>query len=125
MDLVDAVGQAAAGVLLLPSIATSVSLSGLSMPTNTMKKPASRISASSDLVVEQVDRRLGREDERIVVFLLPKAMRGGGGKSLHRLLVADEIVVDEIDMATIAAAMDRLELGQHLRHGLHAWPAAG
>ena len=32
--------------------------------------------------------------------------------------VADEIVVDEVDMATIAGIVQRLQLGQHLRHGL-------
>ncbi len=39
-------------------------------------------------------------------------------KSLHRLLVADEVVVDEVEMAAISHLVESVDLGQHLLHGL-------
>ncbi len=41
-----------------------------------------------------------------------------------RLLVADEVVVDEIDVAAIAGAVQGLKFGQHLLVGLGARLAA-
>jgi len=39
-------------------------------------------------------------------------------ESLHCLLVADEIVVDKVEMTAISDTVERLEFGQHLLHGL-------
>src|SRR4029079_3629348 len=41
-------------------------------------------------------------------------------EQLHRLLVADEIVVDEVDVPAIAELVAPVQLGQHLGFGLSA-----
>ena len=64
------------------------------------------------VVVGQIDRGFGRELERVSRALLP-AFRSRQER-LQSLLVADEIVVDEIDMAAIAERVQGLELGQDL-----------
>ena len=43
-----------------------------------------------------------------------------GQESLERLLVADQVVVDEVDMAAIAELIEPLELRKHLRVRLGA-----
>src|SRR6516225_813092 len=87
----------------------SVSVSGLSMPTKTTKQLG---------VVCQIDRGLRREFERIASFLLPLLQRRK--KPFERLLVADEIIVNEVDVAAVAETKQRVELGQHLLIGLSA-----
>ena len=64
-------------------------------------------------IVGEIDRGLGRELERIVVRALPGDELGK--KQPECLLVADEVVVDEVDMAAIADSVERVELGEHLR----------
>src|SRR5208282_4422443 len=70
------------------------------------------------LVVGQIEGRLGRELERIVVLFEPRLEFGQ--ECLDRLLVADQVVVDEVDMTAIAETIKRLQLMQHLRVGLGA-----
>src|SRR6266851_3904093 len=43
-----------------------------------------------------------------------------GQERLDRLLVADEVVVDEVDVTAIAETIERLQLVQHLGVGLGA-----
>src|SRR3954451_20267722 len=43
---------------------------------------------------------------------------------LHRLLVADKIVIYEIEVAAVAAIVQRVELGQHLLRCLYAGRAS-
>src|SRR5260221_2151857 len=64
------------------------------------------------VVVGKIDRGLGREAKRIAVCLLPvDQMRQ---KGLHRLLVADEVVVNEIEMAAITRSEEHTsELQSH------------
>ncbi len=69
-------------------------------------------------IVGQIDRGLGRELKRIVVLLEPCPQVDE--QRSHGLLVADEIVVDEVDVAAIAEPIERLQLRQHLRVGLGA-----
>ena len=45
-------------------------------------------------------------------------------KCLHRLLVADQIVVDEIHVAAVAKLVEPIELGEHLLIRLGARDAA-
>ncbi len=47
-------------------------------------------------IVSKIQRRFGGEHERVFVFLLPlDQMRQ---ESFHRLLVADQIVIDKVEM---------------------------
>ena len=73
-------------------------------------------------IVGEIKRRLSRELEGIVARLKP--LRELGQECLDRLLVADEVVVDEIDMAAIAQIVQCVELRQHLGVGLGARHAA-
>src|SRR5207302_10890849 len=68
------------------------------------------------VVVGEVDRSLGREAEGIAVRLLPADQVWQ--ESLHGLLVADEVVVDEIDPAAMPEPIQGIELGEHLSRGL-------
>ena len=70
------------------------------------------------IIVGDVHRGFGRELERIVVRLLPGLQLGQ--ESLERLLVADQVVVDEVDMAAVAELIEPLELRKHLRVRLGA-----
>ncbi len=63
-------------------------------------------------IVGEVHRGFGRELERIAVLPLPRVKLGQ--EALECLLVADQVVVDEVDMAAIAGGVKRVELGQHL-----------
>ena len=73
-------------------------------------------------IVRQIDRRFGGELERIVVLFEPRSQMRK--KGLHGLLVADQVVVHEVDMAAIAKLVEPVELGQHLRRRLGARHAA-
>ena len=92
------------------------------MPTNTTKKPACAHERKQRIVVGKVDRRFGREDEGVIVLLLPGDELGQ--ERLYGLLVADEIVVDEIEVSAISAAIERIQFAKHLRRRLHARHAA-
>src|SRR5262249_32060142 len=63
-------------------------------------------------IVREVDRRLGRELERPVALDEPLLQRGQ--ERLYQLLVADEVVVDEVDVAAVAQVVELLQLGQDL-----------
>src|SRR5256885_16716129 len=73
-------------------------------------------------MARKFDRAFGRNFEGMVVTLEPVAELWQ--KLLYGLLVADEVVVDEIDMAAIPEPVERVELGQHLRIRLGARHAA-
>ncbi len=73
------------------------------------------------VVVGEIDRGFGRELERIAVIPLPNGQYGK--ELLDRLLVANEIVVDKIEVAAIAEIVQRFDLPQDLRIGLCAMPS--
>ena len=73
-------------------------------------------SPLNEIIIGKIERRLRRELKRIPPGFLPG--REMGQELLQCPLVADEIVVDEVDMATIAEIVQRLKLGQHLGCGL-------
>src|ERR1700677_2750887 len=68
------------------------------------------------VVVGHVDRGLGRELERVVALLEPG--REFRQECSERLFVADQVVVDEIDVAAVAKLIQSFELGEHLRRRL-------
>src|SRR5215469_5097165 len=68
------------------------------------------------IIIGNVDRGLGGELEGIAALLLPGDQVRQ--ESLHRLLVADEVVVDKVEMPAISDTVERVELGEHLLHGL-------
>jgi hypothetical protein len=74
------------------------------------------------VVVRQIDRRFGRELERIAPAPLP--LRQRRQEPLQRLLVADHVIVDERDVAAVAGEIERVQLLQHLLIGLGARNAA-
>jgi len=89
-----------------------------------MKRRAWRLDAAEDrdeprlpherqhpLVLGDVERRLAGEPQRIPVRALP--FDQVGQELERRLLVADEVVVDEVDTGR-SSGHDLVELGQHL-----------
>ena len=88
------------------------------MPMKTPMKLACVQEPEQFPVVGQIERRLGGELERIVVLFEPNLQLGQ--ERLDRLLIADEVIVDEIDVAAVAETIQRLQLVQHLRIGLGA-----
>src|SRR5690606_32990574 len=65
------------------------------------------------VVVCDVDRRFGREYEGKTMRFLPSPevrQKGTNG-----FLIADEVVVDEVDVPAIAELVESLQLRQHLR----------
>ena len=69
-------------------------------------------------IVGEIERGFGGELERIVARFEP--LCEFRQERLDGLLVADEVVVDEVDMAAIAEAIELVELGEHLGVGLGA-----
>src|SRR5207247_7802238 len=69
-------------------------------------------------VVSEIDRRLGGELEWVIVRALPRSELGQ--ESLERLLVAYEIIIDEIDMTAVPEPVECIELGEHLLRHLGA-----
>src|SRR4029077_21194358 len=67
-------------------------------------------------VVRDVDRGFGRELEWIVALFLPGFEPRQQGAEVF--LVADEIVVDEIDMPAITLIVQRLQFSENLIVGL-------
>ena len=68
------------------------------------------------VIIRDIDRGFGRELERIVALFQP-----GFEPRQERakvFLVADEIVIDEIDMPAIAVIVEHLKLGENLIVGL-------
>jgi hypothetical protein len=74
------------------------------------------------VVVGEVHGGLGRELERPVSLLEPRLEVGE--ELLRELLVADEVVVYEIDVTSIAEVVERLQLLQHLLRRLRPRHAA-
>ena len=119
VDLVDALGDAAARVLLLPHRDQRLGVRAFDADEDA--EEIGLVHQPQQLgIVGEIDRGLGRELERIVVRLEPGRQLGQEG--LHGLLVADEVVVDEVDVAAIAELVERVEFGQHLRRW--SWCAA-
>ena len=69
-------------------------------------------------IVGEVDRGLSREFEGIVARFEP--LREFRNECFERLLVADKIVVYEVDMAAVAELVKRVELREHLCVGFGA-----
>ncbi len=117
VDLVDAVGDAAARILLLAHLRQR-----LGIGTFDADEHADEIrlvhQPQQFIVVGEIERGLGGELERIIVLFEP--LLEVGQERLHGLLVADQIVVDEIDMPAIAELIQPVEFRQHLRRRLGA-----
>ena len=115
IDLVNALGDAASRVLLFPRRNERIGIGAFDAD-----KDREEIRLPQQIqqlvIVCEIDRCLGRELEGIAARLEPPCQLRQ--KLLQRLLVADEIVVDEVDMAAIAEAIERVQLGQHLIIGL-------
>ena len=121
IELANAVAQIAPGVLLLLHLHQRGGIGALDPDEDGEEIGISHHREKVE-IVGQIDGGFGRKLERIAVTLLPgHEMRQEG---FHGLLVADEIVVDEIDMAAIAPRVKAIELAQHLRNGLGAWHAS-
>ena len=69
-------------------------------------------------IVGKIERGLSGELERVVMLFQPSLELRQ--EQLNRLFVADEIVVDEVDVTAIAELIKRIQLMQHLRVGLGA-----
>src|SRR6185436_11637336 len=121
IDLADALGEASASVLSLLHRHQGLSV-GAFDPHEDGEEVRALHQVQEHLVVGQVDRGLGRELEGIVPLREPRGERGE--ELLESLLVADEIVVDEVDVATVADPVELLELGERLRGSLGAGNAA-
>ena len=78
IDLVDALGDAAAGVLLLLHRDERLGVGALDADEDRRRSSPPASCRSSSCVVGEVDRGLGRELERIVVRLEPRAAARAG-----------------------------------------------
>ncbi len=117
IDLVDAVSDVAARVLLLACMNERLGVGRLDAGED--REEIRRGHEIEQLrVIGEIERRLGRELERITSFPLPDDQLGQ--ELLERALVADKVVVDEVDMAAIAEVVERLQLAQHLGIALRA-----
>src|SRR6202047_2834931 len=113
----DALRDVAPGVLLLLHLHERLWIRALDADEN--REEVRVLHRLQQLVViGDIDRGFGRELERIVALFQP-----GFEPRQQRaevLLVADEIVVDEIDMPAITVIVERLQLGENLIVGLGA-----
>ncbi len=117
VDLVNALGDVAAGVLLLLHLPERLGI-GTFDPDEHREEICFLHQLQKLFVVGQIERGFGGELERMIVLLVPGLeMRQ---ERLHGFLVADQIVVDEIHMAAVAEPVERIELRQHLLGGLGA-----
>ena len=117
MNFVDAVGQAAARVLLLLHLHERLGIRTFD-PGEHADEVRRVHQLQQFVVIGKVQRGFGRELERIIVLFQPaREMRQ---ERLHGLLVADQVVVDEIDVAAIAEFIEPIEFRQHLRRRLGA-----
>ena len=91
------------------------------MPTKTPTKLAAVHQHQELGVVGEIERGFGRELERIIVCFEPVCELWQ--ERLHGFLVADEIVVDEVDIAAIAKPVELVEFREHLGVGFGAWHA--
>ena len=117
VDLVHAVGDAAARILLLAHLHQRLGIRAFDADEHADEIRLVH-QPQQFVVVGEIERGLGGELERIIVRFEPRLEVRQ--ECLHRLLVADQIVVDEIDMAAIAERVERIEFRQHLRRGLGA-----
>ena len=88
-------------------IATSVSGLGFFDPNEDREEATVAHEGGQFMIVRDIDRRLSRELKREVVCLLPGLeMRQ---ERTNGFLVADQVVVNEIDMATKTERVQRVE----------------
>ena len=119
VDLVDRFHQRALGVLLLLHGDEGFGIRALDADEHADEiRLAHRFQEI--VVVGQIDRGLGGELEGIILLLQPALQLRHEGA--HRLLVADEIVVDKIDMAAITEPVQLVELAAASAHW--SWRAA-
>ncbi len=111
VDLVYAVGQRAPRILFLLRRHEGLGIGAFDADED---RDEIRVAHQRQqrIVVGKIDRGLGPEFERIAPFLLPRDQVRK--QLLHGLLVADEIIVDDVDVAAIADPVERIELGQDL-----------
>ena len=121
VDFVDAVGEAPP-VFCFFCIDTSVSLSGLSMPTNTMKKLSLSHHRQQLVVIGEIERGFRRELERIAMLLLPRD-RARGRNAFTAFLLPMKLSSTK-SSGRGSRAIERVELGQHLRRRLDPRRAA-
>ena len=114
VSMASSIGKDALWALSMP---VKTSGSGVSIPTKTVRKPASRISARMSSLLGDVQGRLTGELQRISAPLLPvDQMRQ---QIARRFAVADEIVVDQIDDRRMGwLGNESVELGKKLRGDL-------
>src|SRR6202023_757378 len=115
VDSVHALGKAAPGVLLFLS-----GNEGFGIGAFDTDEQGEEIRLPHHLqklrVIRQIHRRFGRELEGIIPLLLPAVQFRQ--ESLECLLVPDQVVVDEVDMAAVTHPVQRVEFGEHLLVGL-------
>src|SRR5690242_4520226 len=121
VNLVNTIADAAACILLLARCGERLLVRTFNADENS-EEVAAPEHFQQFLIVRQIERSLGRELEWIIVFLDPIFERGQ--ESLDGFLIADQIVVDEIDMAAVAEPVKSFQLGEHLRMGFGSRRAA-
>ena len=88
------------------------------MPDEHCEEAASPHQRKQLGIIGDIDRGFGRKFEGEVVCFLPRfQVRQEGSDGL---LVADQVVVDKIDVTAIAERVEGVELSQHLRCRLGA-----
>ena len=101
-------------------VSARLAFRGDSMPTKIVVKCACFMRRRSSSILGHVETDLRHELDRVPAGLLPGDERRE--QRLGLLLVADEVVVHHEDVPD-AEGVDRLDLGQHLRHGFRPRPA--
>src|SRR6516162_1181255 len=115
VDFIDALLQTASGVLLLLGQDQSVRIRTLN-PNEDCKEIRCCQGAQQFQVIGQIDRSFGRKFEGKVLFVHPTLQIRQ--KFSESLFVANQIVVDKINMAAIAERVQGVEFGQNLLVGL-------
>jgi hypothetical protein len=99
-------------------IAISVAVSGLSMPTKDPDEIGALHQLQEFRIVGEIDRGFSRKLEWVVARFQPLCELRK--ERLDGFLVADEVVVHEVDMVAVAEAIKLVELCEHLGIGLGA-----
>ena len=93
--------------------------SGVSIPMKDRGELRGAHRSDELFVGGEIQARFGVERERVARLLLPARELDQDGAD--RLLVSDEVVVDEEDLPAMPQLAQRLELGEDLRGLLHPW----
>ncbi len=117
VDPIDRLGDGEAGVLRLERGAQGLGVRGLDPHQEVLEARGAK-ERQELLVLRDVEGDAGRELERLPVALQPAGELAEQGLGLRD--VAHQVVVEEVDLSSVAEPVQRLDLGEDLRRALGA-----